>query len=616
MRSAFTVIITLFFSVTLLAQNSQSDYLEAKRLYGLEDYISADAAFLDLQEDVQFGSYAQFYRGLIQYQQGEKRAAVALWNKLRSDYPTWLKDGEVLYWLSISNFELGAFDIALSKLDQYTRASMNVQLAEVLIPYFLQEEMVEDLKAYQASYPELRPLAKLYARRIAELPVSERPDSTLQNLIFDYELSIASLMQIDVKNVKKATYHIGLALPFMFEQLSDPTATVRNRIVMELYQGFAMAKEELQIDGKELVLHCFDTKKEADTTWLHEESLAQMDLIIGPLYPGPIDVVKEISAKYQINMISPLTSNSSYMEGNKFAMLANPSYETMARSLASFVSAQAHKKSAFVYFTSDERDSLFAEVYRSSLIKDSIEVVDFRSVDRLTAKYLLDSLTAQYAQYYPKSMADSIGEIEGRFVKYRNLRTEEIETLDSLVFYETDEDGRLVDRENPQKMLAYEMLLKIVPDTVGHIMIASRSMAVYNNFVSARAARQDSIGIYGYSNWFDNNLVNYNLMDQVNVKVAVSDFVDSDRSTYPELMNRLSKKFMKVPSQYHLLGYDLLCYLGEQLHVNGKYFQLEAYQSGRTKGVITHGYDFSGANDNQVVPILELEEYRVKTVNY
>ena len=616
-KSFLFFIICLHIGLLTFGQNRQSEYLEAKRLYQINDYVSAESAFRSLETDPVFGAYAGFFRGLSLFKQGQFTEANLIWMKVRGDYPSWEKEIELLYWLSVSSFEMKDFDNGLNYLTQYTNRSLNVNLAEQLIPFYLGEMEVNRLVRLQDKYNDLRPLANLLAVKINQEAGSERNEQLFNELITKYELPIQSVMALDVSNVKKSVYDVAVVLPFVFDGLQNPTATIRNTLVMDLYQGIQLAVDELEKQGVFVRLHAFDSYKEADSVMQYESELATMDLIIGPLYPGPIEAVKTISRTYKINMISPLTSNSSYMDGNPYAFMAKASYETLAKRLAEFVASQDHKKSAFIYFSKDERDSLFAENYKEHITSRGIDVLAFKSVDALGAKKELDLLTEVYEHYYSKSEGDSIAELEGRFVKTRKLREEE--KKDSLLmaysYYELDENGMLTNQESPVRMLSYEEKLKVDKDTVGHLLIVSRSMSIYNNFVSAKAARQDSMGIYGYTNWFDNKLVNYNLMDQVDAKVAVTEHLDQSSDAYVSFRDSVISSIQKMPSEYHVQGYDLMYYLGHMLWNHGKYFQFGAYTSGRVMGPFMQGYEFSGANDNQIVPILQLEDYFIEVIN-
>jgi hypothetical protein len=50
------------------------------------------------------------------------------------------------------------------------------------------------------------------------------------------------------------------------------------------------------------------------------------------------------------------------------------------------------------------------------------------------------------------------------------------------------------------------------------------------------------------------------------------------------------------------------------LNKHGKYFQ-NGFSKGYTKGVLMEGNNYSGSNDNQVVPIVFMEDLKIKPAN-
>ena len=341
-------------------------------------------------------------------------------------------------------------------------------------------------------------------------------------------------------------------------------------------------------------------------------------MVVGPLYPDPIRAVREFSREMRVNMINPLSSNEEYIGDNPFAYLFRPGYTTMARQLATYAAQLHDNPYALVYFSPNERDSLFATSYRQVLESYGKEVLAFSSLDELQARALLDTLTEQFEEYYPKHMLDSLTELEGRFIKTRRMRTEEEEAgwEDPEValpwFYEKDEDGNVLD--DSVKVVAYENKFTVVRDSIGSIMIASRSNTIINNIISALAAREDSTGVYGYGDWFDFKVVNYELLERLQVKLALPEHLDRSSYRYDDLTERFTDSYRGLPSEFHYHGYEFAMFLGDKLHRYGKYFQNGFLREGKMQGIMTPGYDFSGTNDNQVVPIVTIRNYNIELV--
>ncbi len=609
-----------FVSTGVFAQTNQNEYLEAKRLFNNGNYAASAGAFGALKEDGTFGPYARFYNALARYKVGSFRNAREEWKTLRSLYPTWQHTIEVLYWLTISSFELGEIEEGLEFLETYTDRATSVSLSRQTIPKYLANSELDDLITYNEAYPKNREIAMMLATKVSQQPYSQRDSELLERLILDHNLEPTGLIDKDIENVFRSAYTVAIVLPFMFESYENAGAVIRNKLVMDFYQGLLLAQEDLDTLGMRLELLPYDTKKSEDTTRELLTHIENADLIVGPLYPGPIEVIRELSKAEKINMVNPLTSNTEYIGDNPFAYLFRAGYPTMARQLAAYAASNHDNNSALVYFGNNIRDSLFAEQYREVMIAEGKEILDFRSLDELSAKALLDTLIEQYEEIYPKEVADSIAEIEGRFVKTRRLKTDEEELMEEdpeftiPYFLEEDEEGNVVE-EDPEKLVAYEMKFKVRRDTAGSILIATRSNTIANNIISAVATREDSTGLYGYGNWFEFKVATYHLLEQVRAKVVLPDFLDKTSDRYRELENRFMLSYSAIPSEYHFHGYEFGRFIGKMLHENGKYFQNGFYDSGLIPGYLSAGFDFRGANDNQIAPIVTIQNYKIFPVN-
>ena len=260
-RLTFVFLLILYRSIGYAQSPLQDYYLEAKRLYHAADYTSADAAFLELNDDLTFGPYADYYRGLIQYRQGKIDQSILLWKKLLTDYPNWEKQLEVLYWLSVSHFQVQDFDNGLTYLDTYTDKSVDASLSDQLIAGNMKDLPLSQIEEYQKRYPALRSLAYLTAIKINQEPTGKQDRDYLKKLIDEYSLPIQSVMNLEVENEKKSHYDIGVVLPFVFSGLDNTVAILRNNLVMDLYQGMQMAKEELKGQDINIRIHSFDTQK-------------------------------------------------------------------------------------------------------------------------------------------------------------------------------------------------------------------------------------------------------------------------------------------------------------------------------------------------------------------
>ncbi|MEO1256294.1 MAG: hypothetical protein AAFY41_15605, partial [Bacteroidota bacterium] len=323
----------LIFSMSTLsihAQTNQSAYLEAKRLYAEGNYKDAQGSFKLLSSDPTFGSYATFYFALTAYHQGRLREASDAWKQIRVKEPQWDQLGEVNFWITKTAFELNDYEEVATYASHLPEA-LAQQLAESM-KGDLDQEALE--KSYQ-SQPDNRLLASLYFQSLMSEPYETRDHGKLLSLSDQFDFEMDAIVA-DLPFIKKDKYSIALVLPFMFDSLQNPQSVIRNRIIYDLYQGMTMARDSLVKQGVTLVLYPFDTKKDKlrASQLVARRQLKEADLIIGPLYAGPNEQIMKFSSQYEIPLVNPLSSNIETIDGNGFAYLFKPSYETQGRQAA------------------------------------------------------------------------------------------------------------------------------------------------------------------------------------------------------------------------------------------------------------------------------------------
>ena len=135
-----------------------------------------------------------------------------------------------------------------------------------------------------------------------------------------------------------------------------------------------------------------------------------------------------------------------------------------------------------------------------------------------------------------------------------------------------------------------------------------------NNILSAFASREAQVSIYGYGNWFAERTVNYEILQQLNVKLAISEYVNKESADYERFRDDFISKYYTSPSDFNVQGFEFTMFIGRILNTYGKYFQ-EGIQEGIQKGVVMEGTWYPGTHDNQIVPIIKMEEFQLKNLN-
>lgn len=585
----------------VLAQDVQSEFLEAKRLFRNGEFLEARAAFMSISDDDSFGPYAKYYAGYCSYELKDNKAAIVSFRQLLIENSFWEKIPEVYNWLITLNYQSGSFADALRYSADYSK-KFDSTLPENLGITYLPKASLDQLKRLYEKYLDTPYLAKVLAQKINE---QEGVNSELfEELVAKFNLKRSDYTGFSEPMLLKEKYAIAAFLPFMFDSLQNPAKTINNKVVMDMYQGMLLAEKEVNRESEKIQLFPFDTKRSKEVTHeiLANETLKGCDLIIGPLFNGPNEVVSDYSLENKINMFNPVSSNLDVTRDNPYSYLLKPSFETMAKSLACHTAERIDRPNTLIYFSKNERDSLFAEAYRSVIEENGYSVIEFQSVDNNQSKTILDSLIVQHEELIRgKEEADSLLEIEGRFIKSRKVDSDKEVELDYLVI--SEEEETLGD-----SLIYYEMKYNVAEDSIGHILVASRDNGVVNNFIGAAETRPDNIGLVGYGNWLNFKVVDYNQIERLNVTLADADFVDKRKLNYQEFRDKVIMTYGSLPTQYHYVGYESVMYTSYMLTKYGKYFQNSFSKEGFTPGSLSSGFQYTIRNDNQFVPIITLKD--------
>lgn len=568
----------------------QQKYLNGKELFSAGRYSLAMETFKELTNPEVpngFNEYASFYYALSAYHGGQPFIARDMFLQIESRYYQWRKMDEVYLWLTKIYFELDDFSRALeisAKIvsDQVNKKVRNLEAAELK-----RMNDLDSLKMLMDRFPNDPILAERLVQRISEQPMAVREIGLMESLVNEFDLNRSVFNVPDYSNnEKKASYNIAVIMPFMYNSLSDTRSIMRNSLVTSLYEGMLLAVDELDIVGKPVNLFCYDTQRSEAKTGeiLQNDELKSMDLIIGPLYPEPSRVVSEFSYDYNINMINPLSSNGEVMGNNPYSFLYKSSTETQAYSAANFSRKNFSNKTAIIIYEQNERDSVFANIYKEELEKDSFNIIWFKGLNETNSRQALDSITATYERDLFGKELDSLRAIENYPIKLKHKEHS----------YDPDE--------------WYEESLVIAPDSVGHIMMVSGKALFAANSISAVAVRGDKIPLIGREEWLYHPSVGFGQMEQLGTYMVAPTFYNENSSKYRALKESVIKHFKLVPNQYHVIGFDLVLGVGELLHANGKYFQVGIRNDQIVKSRLLPDLRFGNKNDNQVVPIIMFKD--------
>ncbi|HCX25132.1 MAG TPA: hypothetical protein DHN29_24680, partial [Cytophagales bacterium] len=502
--------------VAAYGQSDQAEFLEAKRLLSEGKYSSAKASFGALSQSEAFGKYAQFYYAISAYKQGDTKQATDAWKQLISQTPDWPQRSEVLYWLAYSGFESGEYDQGLNYASQYAKSIDDEDAESLFIQSYLSELSPADLNLLVESYPENKVLASLLLEKLNAEPYQERNFLRVNQLVDKWNFDISKFESVDLPLIRKDTYDIAILLPFLFESLNNTNLISQNRLVMDMYQGMIMAAEDLAAIERPVNLFPYDTKKtkEATDAITKKPGFKDQDLIVGPLYGGPREVIDTYSKEQGINTINPISNNAEIINENPYAFLLKPSFRTMAIKTAELALSENTNPYAMIFYEQNERDSTFAAIYKERIEQGGMEVVLYQAINKDNAKALLDTLAATYYSYLTEEEADSISMIPGRFVKDRRIRNDELKRMEKDTSFVLPIS---MDEDEEFKIVYYEEPFYMTQDSIGHILAATRSNLYANNMISTVESRRDSTKLYGYGDWLEFTMLSFSQLDRLGV---------------------------------------------------------------------------------------------------
>lgn len=619
LKRIYSFILIIMFPVLLIGQSVQEEYLEAKRLFSTEQYLSAKAAFSNLaRSNTSFAPYASFYYGLSAFKSGDEQVAIDQWKQMLNQFPSFDQKAEILYWLSYASFTIGNTNEGISYARRYAETTADNDAGRVLANSFLQSMSMDSLTHVVLKNPKDKLLAEVYVTRSMDLPYTERDFFLIDSLRSLHDLDIATISDVNLPIIKKDQYQVAALLPFMFESLDNTGRILQNNLVTDLYQGMQLAAEDLKREGKLINIVPYDTKRSTEVTQsiLSSRSFEQTDLIVGPLYSGPVKAVQDYSLEHMVNMINPISTTSEIIGRNPYSFLLKPTTETMALALADLaIHEMDSNKNVMIFYEQNDKDSLLAAIYRQKLMNVGYQVVWMTPINLENAKTIQDSLTAEHIVYLTKSEADSIMRLPGRTVENRRIRDDELKRIWKDA---GDPDGFSLPisyDDNKREIVYYEEVLNMAKDSIGHFLVSTHKSVFSNNLVSVVQARKDSTRIYTFADWLDYTMADYSQFERLGITMIDPDYIDKTKFSFQDVSNRLSKRYKTLPSEYHYLGYELIWFVGQHMNAFGKYFQTGLRGGKFTRGRIFEGMSYGLANDNQVVPILRFKDTELEVVN-
>ncbi|HAM98319.1 MAG TPA: hypothetical protein DCQ26_06880 [Marinilabiliales bacterium] len=151
----------------------------------------------------------------------------------------------------------------------------------------------------------------------------------------------------------------------------------KSKIFLEFYQGILISLLDLKKMGTNLEVKIIDTRN--DSTYLAEimkkEHLEDFDLFIGPVLSENLTVVGDFAWEHRINIVSPLSLKSGFIDHNPFAFQVAPPFDIQMQHASDFLNAIDTKNYIVIHdgnnleqeYISEFKKQLYAQMNSTNL---------------------------------------------------------------------------------------------------------------------------------------------------------------------------------------------------------------------------------------------------------
>ena len=577
MKIFFISILFLFFSNSILAQSSYSDFLEIKKLFNQNKYPELLSQKISFKKSDEFYPYIIFYKAVSYHKINDKNNSLRLLKNLINDFPNWSQIDEVFYWAVRIELEFNNINNALEYFSKIKEKSINESLHIFLDSKIKMINSFSVLKEWNEVYPSNLVVAKYYGRKLLKEYLDEETLKEIKNLL-------EFVPKNELFQSEKKTFNIAILLPFMYSSIENNYFIRNNSFILDLYAGINYAFKNFEGDKTNIIINSFDTKRDPDVVRkiINSGDLSDIDLIIGPLYGKPIEIIKQFCLENKVLMINPLSNNSLIIQDNNYSLLFQPSLETIAKKAASYASSKFENKNAIIFYENNYQDSLLASTYINHLEEDSFKIIYSKSVSLEDSRLILDSLSSTFEEILNDSVYDTLINVSDVIIK----------------------DGRGID--NLDTMYKYVDRFYIGNDSIGHVFVSSKNSLFASNVISAIDIREDTIPVIGFDAWLDYNLISVDQFENLNISMISPSFHISEDIIYDQMKSYFINNTGRNISQNFIYGVELMNMI---MRINDNYnnfFQFGIRNEKIIPGVIGSGSFYENFNDNQVVPIIRV----------
>ena len=330
---------------------------------------------------------------------------------------------------------------------------------------------------------------------VEEKPAEPTISAEEQNRIDAYEADNRIMHTVqDAQFDKSKTYKVALFLP-LYLSMNDTTGWgthtgkiyAKSKNYIEFYAGSMLAINELRKQGLSFDVEVVDTKGDSlyISNYMRNHDMSGYDMFIGPAFSGELQVVGDYAWEHQINIVSPLSVKSTFIDHNPYAFQVCPTLDIQMKYMAEFLN-QIDTKNFIVIHNGDAQEQDFISEFKrqlySSIHSDNFDQVRYNEYYYYTCGDILNSAFIKGKDnivIIPSTdrafVTDVMGKLNGYSYEYKvtlfgQPRWERFESIDIDYFHNTNThylSNSYIDYSKPEIIdfvRNYRNLLSVEPD--------------------------------------------------------------------------------------------------------------------------------------------------------
>ncbi|MEA3317486.1 MAG: LysM peptidoglycan-binding domain-containing protein, partial [Bacteroidota bacterium] len=301
---------------------------------------------------------------------------------------------------------------------------------------------------------------------------------------------------------------------------------------IELYEGILIAVDSLRNKGMSINLHVYDTKNNSTeiNDILMQEIFNDVDLIIGPVFKNKLTLVSKFAKRNNINIVSPLTTNSEILNKNRNYFQVFPSFYAQINTLTDKIGK--HKNDNIVLLHSGDSLQYAKNEYVKNRIISKIrkEKIDSNKI------LLLSDIIAKQDSF--------INNFQLKEVVYNDSISKIIHSL------RKDKKNIIIIPSNDQAL---------VSDVITKLNYISKTLGY-------------DINLYGMNKWQRFTNIEPDYYYNLQLKIQTPFYINYNKKNINNFILKYRKRYKSEPSQFVFHGFDVAYYFLSALFTYGSDF--------------------------------------------